>query len=182
MSNIKIDKIPGSRRFSNYWWATVVTVGSLVFFCVGLSSYFNKSHFFFIDIENLIFLPQGIVMGCYGILGIIVGCFLWYTIVLNIGSGYNEFNNENGIITIFRLGFPGKNRILKLEYNIQQIYSIKVKITEGFSPKREILLKTKDKREIPITKVGQPISLLELEAQASNLAQFLGVFVEGIEY
>ena len=42
MSNIKIDNIIGSRRLSNYWWATVIFIGGCGFFIVGLSSYLQK--------------------------------------------------------------------------------------------------------------------------------------------
>lgn len=181
MTKIKRDTIVGSRRFSNYWWSSIILLGGLGFFIVGLSSYFNIEIMPFSQSANLLFLPQGIIMLFYGTVGIIVSLFLWYTIFLNIGSGYNEFNNDQGIITIFRLGFPGKNRILKLKYNIQEIQSIKIKIDEGLSPKREICLKTKDKREIPLTKVGQPMGINEIETEASDLANFLGIVLEGLE-
>lgn len=180
MSNIKTDKILGSRRFSNYWWSTVIFIGGLIFFLVGISSYFEKSLIPLIYSNGLVFLPQGIIMTFYGTIAMIISVFLWYTIILNIGSGYNEFNNEKGIITIFRLGFPGKNRILKLQYKVEQISSIKLFVKEGLSPKREIYLKMKDNREIPLTKVGSPLPLSIIEAEAIELAKFLGVRVEGI--
>jgi len=181
MSNIKVDTILGSRRLSNYWWAIIISVGGLGFFFVGLSSYLKKSLLPIIYTDNLMFFPQGIIMTFYGIIGILISIFLWYTIILNIGSGYNEFNNEKGIITIFRLGFPGKNRILKFQYKMEHISSIKILITEGLSPKREIYLKMKDKREIPLTNVGSPMSIYQLETEAINLAKFLDVKVEGME-
>nr|YP_009392663.1 photosystem I assembly protein [Bostrychia tenella]ARW61225.1 photosystem I assembly protein [Bostrychia tenella] len=180
MTKIRKDKILGSRRLSNYWWATVVFVGSLGFFLVGLSSYMHFSFLPFLYYKNLLFLPQGAVMTFYGTSGIVISLFLWYTIVFDVGSGYNEFNKNNGLITIFRFGFPGKNRVLKLQYNIKEIYSIKICIQEGLSTKREIYLKTKDKREIPLTKVGEPISLYEIEKQAKDIAKFINVSIEGI--
>lgn len=180
MTKIRIDKILGSRRLSNYWWATVIFVGSFSFFLVGLSSYLNHSLLPFLYYRNLLFLPQGAIMIFYGTSGILISLFLWYTIVFDVGSGYNEFNKRNGIITIFRLGFPGKNRILKLQYSIADISSIKIFIQEGLSPKREIYLKTKDRREIPLTKVGEPISLYEVEKQAKDIAKFINVGIEGI--
>nr|YP_010156055.1 photosystem I assembly protein ycf4 [Cumathamnion serrulatum]QQY85329.1 photosystem I assembly protein ycf4 [Cumathamnion serrulatum] len=181
MSDTKIDKILGSRRFSNYWWASTILIGGLGFFIVGISSYFKYTFIPLIKNENILFLPQGIIMIFYGIIGILISIFLWYTIVLNIGSGYNKFDNNKGIITIFRLGFPGKNRILKLNYEISEIACIKLVIEEGFSTKREIYLKMKDKREIPLTKVGRPLALSEIEEKAINIAIFLGVNVEGID-
>lgn len=180
MSNIRMDKILGSRRLSNYCWATIILLGGLGFLSTGLSSYLKKQIIPLIYSSNISFLPQGIIMTFYGVIGIIISLFLWYTIVLDIGSGYNEFNNEVGIVTIFRLGFPGKNRILKLTYNIQDIYSIKINIIEGISPKKEIYLSMKDKREIPLTKVSAPLSLNNIEEEATILAKFLGVILEGL--
>ena len=77
-------------------------------------------------------------------------------------------------------GFPGKNRLLKLQYKIKDISAIKINITEGLSPKREIYLITKDKRQIPLTKVGEPLSLQEIEKQAKEIALFLNIKLEGI--
>nr|YP_009295344.1 photosystem I assembly protein ycf4 [Dasya binghamiae]AOH77356.1 photosystem I assembly protein ycf4 [Dasya binghamiae] len=181
MSNIKVEKVLGSRRLSNYWWASIVLIGGLAFFITGLSSYFKKEFIPFFSTKDIIFLPQGIMMTFYGTIGIFISIFLWYTIILNIGSGYNEFNNNKGIITIFRLGFPGKNRVLKLKYYIKEIASIKIFIEEGLSPKREIYLKLKDKREIPLTKVEQLLAISDIEKQAISIADFLGVKVEGIK-
>nr|YP_009398663.1 photosystem I assembly protein [Kuetzingia canaliculata]ARW67849.1 photosystem I assembly protein [Kuetzingia canaliculata] len=179
--DIKVDKILGSRRLSNYWWATIILIGGIGFFGVGISSYLTLTLLPILQHNNLVFLPQGAIMTFYGMTGILISVFLWYTIIFDVGSGYNEFNIKTGIITIFRLGFPGKNRVLKLEYYIEEIYSIKIDIKEGLSPKREIYLKTKDKREIPITKIGSPISLNEIEKQANEIAKFLNVNIEGLD-
>jgi hypothetical protein len=104
---------------------------------------------------------------------------LWLTILFNIGAGYNKFDLEKSLITIFRVGFPGKNRNVYLRYSLKEIKAIKIKIQDGLNPKREIYLKTKDKREIPLTRVGEPLLLSEIEERATELAQFLGVIVEG---
>ena len=181
MNKIKIDKILGSRRFSNYWWATVILLGSISFFLVGISSYFNiQIKNLNVNDNNFLFIPQGAVMTFYGMTGILISIFIWYTIILDIGSGYNEFNNDTGLITIFRLGFPGKNRVLKLEYKIKEVSCIKINIQEGISPKREIYLKTKDNREIPLTKVGSPVNLSSIEKQAKDISNFLNVTLEGL--
>uniref|UniRef100_UPI0030014D25 photosystem I assembly protein Ycf4 n=1 Tax=Anunuuluaehu liula TaxID=3049639 RepID=UPI0030014D25 len=181
MSNIKKDKILGSRRLSNYWWATSILLCGLGFFLVGLSSYFKVELLPFAKSTELLFVPQGLMMTFYGTIAILISLFLWLTIIWNIGGGYNEFNNDKGIITIFRLGFPGKNRYIQLKYKTNEIQAIRVNIQEGLTPKREIYLKTKDNREIPLTRVGQPLLLSEIEEKATSLAQFLGVILEGIE-
>nr|YP_010485059.1 photosystem I assembly protein Ycf4 [Hypnea cervicornis]UVW80753.1 photosystem I assembly protein Ycf4 [Hypnea cervicornis] len=181
MLNIKTDKIIGSRRFSNYWWAICIFLGGSGFFLVGLSSYLHIELLPFTKSSEILFIPQGIIMIFYGTIAILISLFLWLSIFWNIGSGYNEFNHEQGKITIFRWGFPGKNRILKLQYDIQDIQAIKVNIKEGISPKREIYLKMKDHREIPLTPVGQPLLLSEIEEQATFLAKFLDVILEGMD-
>jgi len=181
MATKKIDIILGSRRLSNYWWATTILIGSISFILVGLSSYTNLQILPFTDSLEISFMPQGAIMIFYGTLGVSISCFLWLTILWNVGSGYNEFNTEIGIITIFRMGFPGKNRSLLLKYNINEIQAVKIDIKEGLNPKREIYLKTKDYREIPLTRVGQPLLLSDIEYKATELAKFLGVVLEGIE-
>ena len=181
MINKKKDLIVGSRRLSNYLWATVTFFGGLSFLFTGIASY-SKLELLTFNKSDILFIPQGAVMVFYGTLGISLSFFLWLTIAWNIGAGYNEFNNTSGIITIFRLGFPGKNRSLMLQYRTKDIKSIKIDIKDGLSAKREVYLKTKDNREIPLTRVGQPLLLAEIEQQAVDLAKFLGVVLEGAEY
>lgn len=181
MINKRKDIILGSRRLSNYWWATVIFLGGMSFILLGLSSYSNLNILPFTNSSNIPFMPQGAIMLFYGTLAIFLSLFLWLTIIWNVGAGYNEFNNDIGLITIFRLGFPGKNRSLMLTYAIQDIQAIKIDIKEGLNPKREIYLKTKDSRQIPLTHVGQPLLLSDIEKQATELAKFLGVILEGID-
>ena len=181
MRNKRTDKILGSRRLSNYWWATIIFLGGISFAIVGFSSYINLQILPFINSSEISFMPQGAIMMFYGTLATFLSVFLWLTIIWNVGSGYNEFNNELGLITIFRLGFPGKNRSLLLQYRIEDIKSIKIDIKEGWTAKREIYLNTKDNRQIPLTCVGQPLLLSEIENKATDIASFLGVILEGIE-
>lgn len=181
MINKKTENILGSRRPSNYLWATIVLAGGLGFTLTGLSSYFRSDILPFNDSSTISFMPQGAVMIFYGTLALSLSIFLWLTIVWNVGAGYNEFDNDIGIVTIFRLGFPGKSRLLSLTYRIQDIRSVKIDIREGLAPKREIYLKTKDNRQIPLTRVGQPLLLSDIERRAADLAKFLDVALEGLE-
>nr|ARO90934.1 photosystem I assembly protein ycf4 [Corynoplastis japonica] len=179
---VRKEKIIGARRFSSYFWATTICIGGIGFLLTGLSSYLNISLLPFIKTYNLSFIPQGIIMTFYGSAAICLSIFLWSTIILNIGSGYNEFNKQEKNITIYRKGFPGKNRNILLTYAINEIKSIRVGIKEGLNPKREIYLELKDSRLIPLTRVGQPMALTEIENQAIAIAQFLGVVVEGLDF
>jgi Ycf4 len=172
--------ILGSRRFSNYFWAIVVTLGGAGFLLAGLSSYTKMNLLPFSDATDLVFIPQGIAMSFYGVAGLSLGAYLWLLIALDVGGGYNEFNQQTKQVTIFRWGFLGKDRSIELSYPIAEVQSIRVALKEGLSPKRSLYLKIKGKGEIPLTRVGQPIPLADLENRGAELARFLGVPLEGL--
>lgn len=175
---IQQETIVGSRRLSNYIWATLIFIGGTGFLLAGLSIYWQTELLPFTQVSNLLFFPQGIIMIFYGTAATSFSTFLWFMIILNIGGGYNRFDKLNGFITIFRLGFPGKNRKISLTYPMKDVEAIQVNIKNGLNPKREIYLKIKDKREIPLTRVGRPLILTEIEDKATNLAKFLDVILE----
>jgi hypothetical protein len=173
-------KVTGSRRFSNYWWASVITIGGTGFLLSGISSYLKINLLPFADPTQLIFVPQGIVMGLYGAAALLLALYLWLVIFWDLGGGYNEFNRDTGKINIFRWGFPGKNRKVEFNCNLNDIQSIRVDIKDGLNPRRALYLKLKDRREIPLTRVGQPLPLSDVENQGAELAKFLQVPLEGL--
>lgn len=173
-------EILGARRLSNYWWATVALLGGTGFLLAGISSYFKVNLLPFADPTMLVFIPQGIAMSFYGVAGLLLGLYLWFVVAWNVGGGYNEFNRETGQATVFRWGFPGKNRRIEIKHNLSDIQSIRVDIKEGLNPRRALYLRIKGKGEIPLTRVGQPMPLAELENQGAELARFLGVPLEGL--
>ena len=173
-------EILGSRRFSNYWWATVVALGGIGFLLAGLSSYLKVNLLIVSDPSQLQFVPQGVALSFYGVAGTLLAVYLWLTIFLNVGGGYNEFNKETGQVTIFRWGFLGKNRRIEITYKLDEILSVRAEIKEGLNPKRTLYLRVKPKREIPLTPVGEPIALSKLENQGAELARFLAVPLEGL--
>ncbi|NET36554.1 MAG: photosystem I assembly protein Ycf4 [Cyanothece sp. SIO1E1] len=170
----------GSRRFSNFFWATMVSLGAGGFLLAGISSYFRVNLLPFTDATQILFFPQGITMGFYGLVGLAVAFYLWATIFLDVGGGYNEFNQETGKVHIFRWGFWGKNRRVEISQSLEEVQSIRVDIKEGFNPRRALYLSSKQQRDIPLTRVGQPLSLAEIENQGAELARFLGVPLEGL--
>lgn len=172
--------IVGSRRFSNYWWAIVVSIGATGFFLAALSSYTKINLLPVGDATQLIFIPQGVAMGFYGVMGLLLAFYLWLVILLDVGGGYNEFNKETGMVQIFRWGFPGKDRRIEFGCRLQDVQSVRAEIKEGINPKRALYLRVKDRRDIPLTRVGQPMSLSEIENQGAELARFLGVPLEGL--
>jgi len=177
---IKRDIIIGSRRISNYFWTAVLFTGGLAFLLIGISSYYQKNFLPFLNSLELSFLPQGLVMTFYGVIGLSLSLYIGITIFWDIGSGYNEYDKQTELVRIVRRGFPGKNRQILLIYPFSNIKSIKLKIQDGINPKRTIYLCTKDQREIPLTPVEQPRSLDLLENEASDLARFLNINLEGL--
>lgn len=174
-------EILGARRPSNYFWALVTAIGGVGFFLSGLSSYLHTNLLPFSDLPaQLVFIPQGIAMGFYGVAALLLCTYLCLIIVWNVGGGYNEFDKETGEATIFRRGFPGENRTIDIRYPLQDLLSVRAEIKEGLNPKRALYLKVKGKGNIPLTRVGQPISLSDLENQGAELARFLQVPLEGL--
>lgn len=174
--------IIGERRISNYWWACVISVGSLGFLVAGTTSYlaFSGTNNSFITNQSVPFFPQGLLMCFYGSLGILLSLYWWFLIFWNVGGGFNEFNKKDGLIRIFRWGYPGKNRKIDLSYSLKDVEAIKVELKQGLDPQRTIYLRLKGNREIPLTGIGQPLTLKDIEKQASELANFLQVSLEGL--
>lgn len=176
-SNVRYDLIIGSKRPSNYFWAYSSLLGGVGFFLVGLASYPGLKFEYF-KANFISFIPQGIVMMFYGIIGILIGIFLLTNIILDVGGGYNKYDAINEKINLFRIGFPILTPEVYLTYSFNEIKSIKLRIEDGLNPKREIYLVTKDKRQIPLTRVGEPESLSNIEEEALELASFLNIPLE----
>lgn len=192
--------IIGERRISNYWWAILISLGSLGFLVTGITSYFFGGGFHslppLVGMESrgvlqetfvsnplnttLPFFPQGLLMSFYGSLGVLLSLYWWFLIFWNVGGGFNEFNKKDGLIRIFRWGYPGKNRKIDFSYSLKDVEAIKVELKQGLDPQRTIYLRLKGSREIPLTGVGQPLTLKDIEKQASELANFLQVSLEGL--
>ena len=135
---------------------------------------------FFLDASELQFFPQGLVMSFYGVAGLTLALYLWLTIAWDVGSGYNEFNKEAGILRIFRFGFPGKDRRINLVSPLADVRGVRVEVKDGINPRRVLYVKLKGRNDIPLTAVGEPMALQELEGRAAKLARFLGVPIEGL--
>lgn len=140
--------IVGSRRLSNYWWASIILLGGFGFLLTGISSSLQFNLLPFINSKNILFFPQGLVMCFYGVLGLIFSCYLWLTLFWGVGGGFNEFNKKQGIVRIFRWGFPGKNRRIDLSYDIKDIEGIRIEIKEGLNPRRFLYIRVKGKRPL----------------------------------
>jgi hypothetical protein len=179
-NEIRQDKIVGSRRFSNYFWSFFLFLGGIGFLLAGISSYLKINLLPFANPTELVFIPQGLVMMFYGTLSFGISIYIIITLLLDIGSGYNEYNRVENLVKIVRKGFPGKNREILLTYPLLNIRAIGIKITEGLNPTRSIYLCLKDERKIPLTPVQEPTSISNLEEEAASLAKFLDLKLENL--
>jgi hypothetical protein len=178
-NSVKFEYILGSRSLSNSLFALVLFTGGLAFFLSGLSSYFKVNFIPFSDLTGLFFLPQGITLLFYGTLAICISIFIWITIILDVGSGFNTYDKEKGQVTIFRRGI-GRNKEISYAYPISTIESIRLKSSESFNSIPSIFLCLKDKREIPLTQLTPNPAIKEIEERAATLAKFLNVYLEGM--
>lgn len=170
----------GARRWSNYFWAVILTGGGIGFLLAGISSYLKTNLLPFAEPMQLVFIPQGIAMGFYGVAALVLATYLWLIVAWDVGGGYNEFNKPQNRLKIIRSGFPGKNRRIEIEHPLEDVLAIRVDIKEGLNPKRALYLKVKGRPDVPLTRVGQPIPLSDLENQGAELARFLQVPLEGL--
>jgi hypothetical protein len=178
--NIIKENIIGSRNFGNILIMFVLLFAGFGFFLAGLSSYLKVNFLFFSETKDIVFIPQGIALLFYGTGAIGLALYLLFTIFLDIGSGYNEFSKIEKIVRIVRLGFPGKNRIIFLSYDFQNIKNLKFFIKEGINPRCNILLVLKDKREIPLFPSQFLLKPNEIEKKAIELSKFLDVPIESL--
>jgi len=177
--NFYQDKIKGARQISNFIWIFILAIGGFGFLLASLECYFRINFLPFANTQNLEFIPQGIVMLFYGTVALGLMIYTILLVIWDIGGGVNEFDKTNQIVRIIRRGFPGKNKKILITYNFEKIKSVEISIEEGLSPRRNILLCTKDQRKIPLYPSSQLLNLEVLEERASKIANLLDVNLEG---
>nr|YP_010931964.1 photosystem I assembly protein Ycf4 [Pleurozia acinosa]WKR34986.1 photosystem I assembly protein Ycf4 [Pleurozia acinosa]WKR35158.1 photosystem I assembly protein Ycf4 [Pleurozia subinflata] len=180
IESIRVDFITGSRRISNFCWALILLLGAVGFSFVGFSSYLRQDLISFLSSEKILFIPQGLIMCFYGIAGSFVSFYLWCTIGWNIGSGYNKFDKQKGTFSLFRWGFPGRNRRIFIQFFLRDIQALRMEVQEGFLPRRVLYIKIKGQRDVPLSHIEEYATLEEMETKAAELARFLKISIEGI--
>nr|YP_010474270.1 photosystem I assembly protein Ycf4 [Corydalis cornuta]UVH68483.1 photosystem I assembly protein Ycf4 [Corydalis cornuta] len=175
---IGIKLIAGSRTTSNFCWACILLLGSLGFLLVGTSSYLGRNLISFFPSQQIFFFPQGLVMSFYGIAGLFISTYLSCTISWNVGSGYDRFDRKEGIVSIFRWGFPGKNRRILLRFLMRDVQAIRIEVKEGLFPRRVLYMEIRGQGAVPLTQSEENLTPREMEQKAAELAYFLRVPIE----
>ena len=172
-------KINGARKISNYLIGGMLTIGGIGFVLAALSSYTGKDLLPLGNPSSLLFVPQGIIMGAYGVIANLLNIYLWYLVFINFGSGYNSFDKSSNSVEIKRKGFF---KDVEVKINFDEIKSVKLDISEGFNPRRRISLVLKGrKKALPLSGAGELKPLLQVEEEGARLAKFLNVNLEGLK-
>ena len=167
----------GSRRLSNILVALMVTIGGIGFLFASISSYLGRDLLPLGHPAGLVFVTQGLVMGLYSLAAALLATYLWAVITINVGSGSNRFDRSAGVVTISRRGF---RQPISVEIPIKDIQAVKVEVRDGFNTRRRVSLRVRGRRDMPLTRVGEPLPLAKLEQDGAELARFLGVNLEGL--
>jgi hypothetical protein len=167
----------GSRRPSNLVVAVAVSLGGAGFLLTSASSRFGRDLLPVGHPADLDWVPQGLVMGLYGVAGVLLATYLWTVIGLDVGAGSNRFDRRSGQATISRRGF---RRRIEVDIPLRDIQAVKMDVREGISPRRRLALRVQGRRDLPLTRVGEPMPLADLEMAGARLARFLGVPLEGL--
>ena len=116
-------------------------------------------------------------MGLYAAAALILAGYLWTVISVDLGGGSNVFDKDSGTALILRRGF---RKPITVEVPLKDIQAVKVEIRDGLNPRRRLALRIRGRRDLPLSRVGEPIPLADLEATGASLARFIGVPLEGI--
>lgn len=170
-------QVLGSRRLSNLLVAGAVTVGGLGFLLTSASSRLGLDLLPLGHPAELTWVPQGLVMGLYGLAAILLAAYLWAVIAIDVGSGSNRFDRSSERAVIRRRGF---RQTIEVEIPLRQIQAVRVDVREGLSPRRRLALRIQGRRDLPLTSVGEPMPLADLERDGARLARFLDVPLEGL--
>ncbi|MFN9548366.1 MAG: photosystem I assembly protein Ycf4 [Cyanobacteriota bacterium] len=170
-------RVLGARRFSNIFIASAVTIGGTGFLFASLSSRLGRNLLPMLHAADLNWIPQGLVMGLYGLAALGLALYLWVVIGVDLGSGSNRFDKSSGRAVISRHGL---RRLIEVEISLRDIQAVRVEVREGISPLRRLALRINGRRDLPLSRVGEPLPLAELELSGATLARFLGVPLEGV--
>jgi len=169
--------VTGSRRGSNYVVGSMVSIGGIGFLLASLSSYLGKDLLPLGHPGSFIFVPQGLIMGLYGVAAFLLAIYLWSLVVVDFGSGKNLFDKQLGKLLVSRRALFNE---INVEIALKDVKAVKLEVREGINPRRRIALRIQGRRDLPLSGVGQPLQLAQLEKEGAELARFLNVNLEGI--
>ena len=122
-------------------------------------------------------LRAPVLFAAHRLAAALLATYLWYVIAVNVGGGSNRFDIDAGVVTISRRGF---RKPVLVEIPLKDVKAVKVEVRDGFNARRRVALRIQGRRDMPLTRVGEPLPLAQLEKDGAELARFLGVNLEGL--
>nr|YP_010513651.1 photosystem I assembly protein Ycf4 [Cratylia mollis]UXL85222.1 photosystem I assembly protein Ycf4 [Cratylia mollis] len=181
---LRIDPITESRKTSNFFWAFIVLLGSLGLLLVAICSYLGMDYLILYEkLYDFPFIPQGATMSFYGIVGLFISFYLGCLIFWDVGGGYDIYNKKEKVVSFLRWGFPGKDRCIIIKVPMKEIKSIRIItgvkeegiFTRTFSYYSIVYMETIEQGFIPLTRIEDDLTPLEIAQKAGELALFLDV-------
>nr|YP_009589782.1 photosystem I assembly protein Ycf4 [Selaginella sanguinolenta]QBL76361.1 photosystem I assembly protein Ycf4 [Selaginella sanguinolenta]QGU93193.1 photosystem I assembly protein Ycf4 [Selaginella rossii] len=178
---LRVEPIEGSRRVGNSFRARVTPPGAPGFFPVGISSYLDRDLTPLLPPQQIPFVPQGIVMSFYGIVGSFSSSHLWRAIPWDVGGGYDRYDKQGGIIPSSRWGFPGENRRISTRFPVKNIQAIRMEVREGIYPRHAPHMRIEGQQNVPPTRPGEHPTPGDMERKAAEPARPPSASIEGLE-
>lgn len=175
--------LPGNNQPQNYVIPIVLIIAGFetynyTGFCSLINILFKNE-----EIQPVIkgFGAQSFSLLSYGSAALVLGGFLLFSAICNIGAGSIKFEKQNQQITLAFKNYPGKNERLFFSYNFRELQCLKIMYTETPVKKQSIFLVLEGNREIPIWSTQDPSRFVLSESFITNLGLEMGFNTEIVD-
>ena len=127
------------------------------------------------------FGAQSFSLLSYGSGALVLGGFLLFSALLDIGAGSIRFDKGTQQITLAFKGYPGKNERIFFSYSFRELQCIKIMYTESPVRKQGLFLVLEGNREIPIWSTQDPSKFILSESFITNLGLEMGFNTEIVD-
>jgi hypothetical protein len=170
----------GSNQPQNYLIPTILLIGGLgAYNYTGFCSIFSL----FKSSQPIIngFGAQSFSLLSYGSAALVLGGFLFFSAICNIGAGSVKFEKNNEQITLAFKGYPGKNEKLFFSYSFKELQCIKILYSQTPVRTQSLFLVLQGSREIPIWTTQDPSKFSMSESFITNLGLEMGFNTEIVD-
>lgn len=180
--------LPGNNQLQNYLIPIILLVAGLgaysyTGFCSVFSDFVVTNIFHSTPSKPLLngFGAQSFSLLSYGSGALVLGGFLLFSAILDIGAGSIKFDKSNQQITLAFKGYPGKNERIFFSYSFKELQCIKILYTETPVRKQGLFLVLEGNREIPIWSTQDPSKFIISESFVTNLGLEMGFNTEIVD-
>jgi hypothetical protein len=180
--------LPGNNQLQNYFIPIVLLIAGLgaysyTGFCSVFSDFLAVNIFHSTPPKPLLngFGAQSFSLLSYGSGALVLGGFLLFSAILDIGAGSIRFDKNNQQITLAFKGYPGKNERIFFSYSFKELQCIKIMYTESPVRKQGLFLVLEGNREIPIWSTQDPSKFIQSESFITNLGLEMGFNTEIVD-